>query len=56
MAKEEYQKTIRITAKPEKKAGKMASFVEGAKQSKVKEPKSLTPHTRKVQNINPKRK
>ncbi len=43
MAKEMYEKTIRISAKPPKKQGAQVSFVEGAKQSKVSKPKSLTP-------------
>lgn len=43
MAKGEYEKSIRITAKPAKSSGKAVSFVEGAKQSKVTKPKSLTP-------------
>lgn len=43
MAKGEYEKSIRISAKPAKKAGPQVSFVEGAKQSKVTKPKSLTP-------------
>lgn len=43
MAKAQFEKTIRITAKPPKKQGISASFVEGDKQSKVSKPKSLTP-------------
>ena len=43
MAKAQFEKSIRISAKPPKKAGISASFVEGAKQSKVERPKSLTP-------------
>lgn len=43
MAKGEYEKSIRISAKPAKSSGKAVSFVEGAKQSKVSKPKSLTP-------------
>ena len=43
MAKGTFEKTIRITAKPPKKQGISASFVEGDKQSKVSKPKSLTP-------------
>lgn len=43
MAKGEYEKSIRISAKPAKKQGISASFVEGSKQSKVTKPKSLTP-------------
>lgn len=43
MAKGEYEKSIRIMAKPAKKSGPQVSFVEGAKQSKVAKPKSLTP-------------
>lgn len=37
------EKTIRISTKPPKKMGAQVSFVEGAKQSKVTKPKSLTP-------------
>jgi hypothetical protein len=37
------EKSIRISAKPPKKQGPVVSFVEGAKQSKVTKPKSLTP-------------
>lgn len=43
MAKGEYEKSIRISAKPPKKQGPQVSFVEGSKQSKVAKPKSLTP-------------
>ena len=43
MAKGMFEKSIRITAKPAKKSGAQVSFVEGAKQSKVTRPKSLTP-------------
>lgn len=43
MPKAQYEKSIRITAKPVKKQGIAASFVEGSKQSKVAKPKSLTP-------------
>lgn len=43
MPKAQYEKSIRISAKPAKKQGIDASFVEGAKQSKVSRPKSLTP-------------
>lgn len=43
MAKGQYEKSLRISAKPSKKAGIEESFVEGAKQSKVSRPKSLTP-------------
>ena len=43
MARGEYEKSIRISPKPPKKMGKEASFVEGAKQTKVSKPKSLTP-------------
>ena len=43
MAKGEYEKSIRISAKPAKSSGPQVSFVEGAKQSKVSKPKSLTP-------------
>lgn len=41
------EKTIRITAKPPKKEGILQSYSDGAKQSKVKTPKSLTPGTKK---------
>lgn len=43
MAKGMFEKSIRISAKPAKKSGAQVSFVEGAKQSKVSKPKSLTP-------------
>lgn len=43
MAKAMYEKSIRISPKPAKSSGKAVSFVEGAKQSKVSKPKSLTP-------------
>jgi hypothetical protein len=43
MVRGQFEKTIRITAKPPKKQGTSVSFVEGAKQSKVTRPKSLTP-------------
>jgi len=43
MVKGMHEKSIRITAKPPKKQGPQTSFVEGAKQSKVTKPKSLTP-------------
>ncbi len=43
MPKELYEKSIRITPKPAKKQGIPSSFVEGAKQTKVEKPKSLTP-------------
>lgn len=43
MAKALYEKSIRITPKPKKSAGVEESFVQGAKQSKVSKPKSLTP-------------
>lgn len=43
MAKAMYEKSIRISPKPPKSSGKQVSFVEGAKQSKVSKPKSLTP-------------
>jgi hypothetical protein len=46
MAKGEYEKSIRISAKPPKKEGIKSSFVEGAKQTKVTRPKSLTPGVR----------
>lgn len=43
MVKGEYEKSIRIKTKPSKKQGKVASFVEGDRESKVSKPKSLTP-------------
>lgn len=43
MPKALYEKTIRISPKPPKKEGIVPSFVDGAKQSKVTKPKSLTP-------------
>ena len=43
MAKEKYEKSIRISAKPPKNAGIMPSYSDGQKQSKVATPKSLTP-------------
>lgn len=43
MAKGEYEKSIRISPKPAKKSGPEVSFVQGARQSKVAKPKSLTP-------------
>jgi len=43
MAKGMFEKSIRISAKPAKKSGQQVSFVEGARQSKVSKPKSLTP-------------
>ena len=46
MPKALYEKSIRISAKP-KKQGIGNSFVEGAKPSPVKKPKSLTPGTKK---------
>lgn len=38
-----YEKSIRISPKPPKKQGIEESYVNGAKQSKVSKPKSLTP-------------
>ncbi len=43
MAKALNEKTIRITAKPAKKVGILASYSDGQKQSKTPKPKSLTP-------------
>lgn len=43
MPKALYEKSIRISPKPAKKSSPQVSFVEGAKQSKVSKPKSLTP-------------
>ncbi len=45
MAKGLYEKSIRISPKPPRKEGIVPSFVEGAKQTKVPKPKSLTPKT-----------
>lgn len=47
MPKALYEKSIRITTKPPKKMGPQVSFVEGAKQTAVKKPKSLTPLAKK---------
>lgn len=41
------QKTLKITAKPPKKVGILASYSDGQKQAPVKKPKSLTPGTKK---------
>ena len=46
MPKAKYEKSIRISDKP-KKATIASSYVEGAKQSKVERPKSLTPLKKK---------
>ena len=43
MAKGKYEKTLRISPKPSKKEGILASYSDGQRQSKVKNPKSLTP-------------
>ena len=43
MAKALNEKSIRISAKPPKKVGILASYSDGQKQSKVAKPKSLTP-------------
>lgn len=43
MPKAQYEKSIRISAKPAKKIGIMPSYSDGQKQSKVAKPKSLTP-------------
>ena len=43
MAKGEYEKSIRISPKPAKKVGILASYSDGEKQSKSPKPKSLTP-------------
>jgi hypothetical protein len=43
MAKGMHEKSIRISTKPPKKEGIVASFTEGAKQTKSPRPKSLTP-------------
>ncbi len=37
------EKTIRISPKPAKNVGVLASYSDGQKQSKVSKPKSLTP-------------
>lgn len=47
MPKAMNEKSLRISAKPPKKQGAQVSFVEGAKQSKVSKPKSLTPMKKK---------
>lgn len=46
MAKGMFQKSIRISEKP-KKTSPQVSFVEGAKQTKISKPKSLTPMRKK---------
>lgn len=46
MAKGEYEKSIRISAKPKKDAGIIPSYSGGQKQAKVEKPKSLTPKGR----------
>lgn len=43
MAKGMYEKSIKAPARPAKKSGPQVSFVEGARQTKVAKPKSLTP-------------
>lgn len=43
----EYEKSIKIPAKPAKKQGALTSFVEGAKATKTPKPKSLTPLKKK---------
>lgn len=47
MAKGLNEKSIRITAKPAKKEGILASYSDGQKQSKTPKPKSLTPLKKK---------
>jgi hypothetical protein len=47
MAKCEYEKSIKVPAKPPKKQGASVSFVEGAKATKSPKPKSLTPLKKK---------
>ena len=41
------EKSIRISVKPPVKTATAASYVQGAKQSKVPKPKSLTPLKKK---------
>lgn len=43
MPKAPYEKSIRISTKQPKKEGILQSYSDGAKQSKVSKPKSLTP-------------
>ena len=47
MVKGKYEKSIRISAKPNKKEGILPSYSDGAKQSKSPKPKSLTPLKKK---------
>ena len=47
MPKAKYEKSIRISPKPEKKVGILASYSDGQKQSKSPKPKSLTPLKKK---------
>lgn len=47
MPKAKNEKSIRITPKPPKKVGILASYSDGQKQSAVKKPKSLTPLKKK---------
>ncbi len=47
MPKTKYEKTIKITPKPAKSVGILASYSDGQKQSKVTKPKSLTPLKKK---------
>lgn len=47
MVKALNEKSLRITAKPAKKVGILASYSDGQKQSAVKKPKSLTPQPKK---------
>lgn len=47
MAKAQFEKSIRISAKPAKKQGIQESFVEGSKSSNVSKPKSLSPVKKK---------
>ena len=47
MPKGQYQKTIKVSAKPPKPVGILASYSTGQKQSAVKKPKSLTPSPKK---------
>lgn len=47
MAKALYEKSIRISPKPAKSPGILASYSDGQKQAKIPKPKSLTPLKKK---------
>lgn len=47
MPKAPYEKSLKISPKPKKKEGILASYSDGAKQTKVPKPKSLTPKPKK---------